>query len=463
MRFPAAFRDRYSAIAPGGFFDALDAGLPKTIRVNTLKSPISDFGKRAKGHGWDLQPLPWQPDGFVIDREDRTTPLGHSLEHFSGHMYIQEGASQIPPLVLDPQPGERVLDMAAAPGSKTTQIAARMENRGLLVANDLSVPRIKALSANLERVGTLNTIVTQLTGNRLGRFLPGYFDRILLDAPCTAEGTLAKSPDALIRWSEKSIQKLATLQSKLLAGAYGALKPGGTLVYSTCTFAPEENEGVVSELLKNHPDAEVESFELPGLDLAPGLSAWRGEVYHPGVTNARRVWPGRERLEGFFIAKLRKGAGEEAPEPRRFNDRRYGETDVLAGEWLADRFGLPAGWADSLVIREKQTDRWLMTPEASEFNRLPTVRRGLRIARTVTKGYKPTTDWCQIFGGQATTNIVQTNAAETTDYLAGQDIPYAGPDRGYVMLVSDGIAFACGLAQEGRIKNQIPVSRRIGT
>lgn len=366
----------------------------------------------------------------------------------------------IPPRVLDPQPGESVLDLAAAPGSKTTQLSAMMRNTGLVVANDVSVPRIKALTANLERSGCLNVAVSNLAGARLGRFAAGRFDRVLVDAPCSAEGTLAKSPEALVRWSDKSIKKLAVIQSKLLTAAYLALKPGGTLVYSTCTFAPEENEGVVSGFLRAHPEASTEPFELPGLPLAPGLEEWHGEMYDPGVTNGRRVWPGEHRMEGFFICRIRKPEGEGAAEGRPFADRRYGEVDHDTEARLKEHFGWK-GWNGSVVIREKQSERWAMTPEVAGFDALPLVRRGLRIARTVTNGYKPTTDWCQLIGNELTKQIHQTDNEETSRYLAGEDIRPG--ERGYLALRHDGLTYACGLGQEAGIKNQLPVSRRVLT
>lgn len=469
MRLPTEFRRRYEPIAPDGFFEALTAGLPKTIRFNTLKADRPSLLARAKQQGWELTPLPWFTDGFIIDREDRTHPLGHSLEHFAGHIYIQEASSMVPPLVLDPRPEERVLDLAAAPGSKTTQLAAMMENQGLLVANDSSAPRLRALTANLERVGTLNTVITQLNGARLGRFAAGYFDKVLLDAPCTAEGTIAKSDEALRRWSEQAIRKLATLQAKLLIGAYQALRPGGVLVYSTCTFAPEENELVIDDFLMNHPEVELLDFDLPGLSVSPGLTKWQGRALRPELTRAQRIWPGAERMEGFFIAKLKKPDGfEKAEAPRTFPDRRYGDVDDEVTVWLREHFGFTASWPVPWLFRSKDSERWLMSREAAHFRHLPIIRRGLRAARVVTNGFKPTTGLCQLFGQQMSKNIVQVDAAEAQQYLRGEDLSIEAK-RGYVTLVHDGIPFACGLSQgdpsapqrPGRIKNQVQVSRRV--
>jgi NOL1/NOP2/sun family putative RNA methylase len=461
VKLPAKFRERYGPIAPEGFFEALGRGLPKTVRVNTLKTTREEFMARAGRNGWELTSLPWLADGFAIDREDRTVPLGHSLEHFAGHLYIQEASSMVPPLVLDPRPGERVLDLAAAPGSKTTQMAAMMGNRGLLAANDSSIPRIKALTANLERTGTLNTVVLNGSGHRVGRMLEGYFDKVLLDAPCTAEGTIAKSREVIARWSENSIKKLATLQGKLLLGAWAAVKPGGTLVYSTCTFAPEENEGVLDAFLSLHPEADVEPFELPGLHAVPGVGEWQGNVYDPRVTNGRRIWPGNEAMEGFFIARLRKPPGASPGAPLRiFDDRRYQPAVDGPDAWLGERFGLPEGWDEGCVWRAKDEERWMMSPEAAAFQHLPAVRRGLRGARTVRSGFKPTTDWLQLVGKHAGRRIVETTETDARRYLGGADLP-AASENGYIGLRHADITYAVGLGQADRIKNQLPTSRRL--
>jgi NOL1/NOP2/sun family putative RNA methylase len=253
----------------------------------------------------DLEPRPisWYRDGYWV----RSDPgLGNRLEHFLGYIYIQDAASMVPALVLDPRPGELVLDMAAAPGSKTTQMAQLMENTGLIVANDCSRSRLRGLSGNLDRLGVLNTVVTYGDGKGIGRRLPEYFDRALLDAPCSAEGTLRRSQEALMRWGEWGIERMARLQKGLIRSGFRALKPGGVMVYSTCTFAPEENEGVVDYLLKKEENARVESITLEGLRFRPGVLEWQGRIYDPQVGGCIRIYPQDNDTEGFFVARIRK-------------------------------------------------------------------------------------------------------------------------------------------------------------
>ena len=199
-------------------------------------------------------------------------------------------------------------------------------------------------------------------------------------------------------------------------------------------------------------------FELPKLELAPGVTKWEGQTFDSRIADTRRVWPGEAAMEGFFIAKLRKPESASAESSDRvFTDRRYGQSVVDARDWLSDRFGLesrPEVW------RTKDVDRWIMTPEAAAFNQLPIIRRGLRAAREVRGGFKPTTDYLQLIGKGATRSRIEINAEETRQYLAGQDLA-RDTDRGYFALAHDGIVFACGLGQGQNIKNQLPVSRRI--
>lgn len=209
-------------------------------------------------------------------------------------------------LALDPKPGEFVLDVAASPGSKTTQIAARMENQGTLIANDIKLDRVAILSANMERCGVTNSVITRMDGVGLcHRFADqGWkFDKILLDAPCSGEGTLRSSPKTFVMWNEKMVYKLSRMQMKLLANALKCLKKDGILVYSTCTHAPEENERVINFALKHFP-VEVEHVTLP-LKCRPGVKSWKDESYDDSVSNVCRLYPQDNDSEGFFVARLR--------------------------------------------------------------------------------------------------------------------------------------------------------------
>ena len=213
-----------------------------------------------------------------------------------------------PPLVLQPLPGELVLDIAAAPGSKTTEMSAMMLNTGIIISNDPSPTRVRGLIGNVDRAGCLNVAVCRMDGTSLGRAVAGTCDRVLVDAPCSSEGTIRKSVKALERWSVAAIERFPSIQKRLILAGYHALKPGGLMVYSTCTVAPEENESVVAHLLKRQPEAEVRAAELPSLMMRPGLREWGHESFPDSVGRCRRILPQDNDTEPFFLALIRRPA-----------------------------------------------------------------------------------------------------------------------------------------------------------
>jgi NOL1/NOP2/sun family putative RNA methylase len=316
-RFPKAFAERYSQFIPDfdAFLDAMQRPLRRTFRVNTHKATrdkvlelMSDL---------EPEPLPWYELGFSLARDmtesgsadsDRvpSASLGKRIEHFIGLIYVQEAASMVPPLLLQPQPGERVLDIAAAPGSKTTEMSAMMRNTGLVISNDPSPTRVRGLIGNVDRAGCLNVAVCRMDGAALGRAVAGTCDRVLVDAPCSSEGTIRKSAQALDRWSVATIARFPSIQKRLIVAGYLALKPGGSMVYSTCTVAPEENESVVTYLLERHPGAELGTAEIPGLKMRPGLSEWGRESFPEAVGRCRRILPQDNDTEPFFLALIRR-------------------------------------------------------------------------------------------------------------------------------------------------------------
>jgi NOL1/NOP2/sun family putative RNA methylase len=227
-------------------------------------------------------------------------------------VYGQEEVSAVPAEVLAPEPGERVFDPCAAPGSKTTQLAALMDDRGLLVANDNNLGRLSALRSNAERCGVTSVVVTNSDARNFslkpfvadGDHQRPFFDRALVDVPCSCEGTIRKNPTALEQWEYSHVQGIAGVQKGILTRAVEATKPGGTVVYSTCTFAPEENEAVLDHVLDaDRVDCELVGFDLP-LDAAPGVTEWEDETYDPSVTRAKRIYPHLNDTGGFFCAKL---------------------------------------------------------------------------------------------------------------------------------------------------------------
>jgi tRNA (cytosine49-C5)-methyltransferase len=303
MRIPDRFRERYGPLVDDEekFLSCLEELTPKSFRVNTIKSSADEVMRRFEGYGIGLKGVPWYGDAFICDNPE----AGFSLEHFTGAIYMQELVSMLPPLLVREELSQSrfVLDGCAAPGSKTTQIAAMMNNRGTLIANDVSYSRIRALKFNLEKAGVLNTVIT----NRdLNAFHSLRFETILLDAPCSSEGTIRKNYDVFDSWSESGIRQYSNVQKQLILKAFDMLMPEGTLVYSTCTFAPEENEEVLQHLLDSRPDARLEKVAFEGLQVSETVPSWNGIEFSGQIRNAARIWPHHNNTGGFFLAKVVK-------------------------------------------------------------------------------------------------------------------------------------------------------------
>ena len=265
-----AFEERMKALMPDKedfekYKEIIHIPPKNFIRCNTLKISVDDLMFRLSKKWKVIQPYPEYKEIILIDQDLMPGELGNAIEHLLGYYYVQEVCSMMSVIALNPEPGELVLDLCASPGSKTTQIAAKMENSGTLMANDLKMDRISILAANLERCGATNTIVTRNDAIQIcANFSKNNFkfDKILLDAPCSGEGTLRSSAKTFLMWNEKVLKSMSRQQKKLLAYALKCLKVGGTLVYSTCTHSPEENESVVNFAVSNFP-VKVESVNLP--------------------------------------------------------------------------------------------------------------------------------------------------------------------------------------------------------
>lgn len=289
-----------------------------SIRCNTLKISVSELKKRLDKKWKVQQPFKEFPEVMIVESELKPGELGKAIEHILGYYYIQEISSMLPVLVLKPNKNDVYLDLCASPGSKTTQAGAMMENKGLLIANDMNIGRIMILASNLQRCGVSNVIVAQHEGVNLCKRLYNRkfkFDKILVDAPCSGEGTIRSSPKTLVMFSENLINNLSGTQKGLARSALEILKVGGEMIYSTCTHAPEENEAIVSYLLDNYP-VEIEEIKLP-LKMRQGVVEWNGVKYNPEVKKCVRIYPQDNNTEGFFIAKLKKTGEIEAKEGRK--------------------------------------------------------------------------------------------------------------------------------------------------
>ncbi|MFW5632265.1 MAG: RsmF rRNA methyltransferase first C-terminal domain-containing protein, partial [Acetivibrio ethanolgignens] len=290
------------------FLSSYDEKKWQSLRINTLKAKKENFLSEKK---FSLEPVAWCETGYYYG--DGEQPGKHPY-HEAGVYYIQEASAMAPGTYLEAQPGERILDLCAAPGGKSTQAACMLQGEGLLVCNEIHPARAKILSENIERMGVRNALVTNETPQALEKAFPLYFDRILVDAPCSGEGMFRKNEEARQEWSPVNVELCASRQQEILQCASNMLKPGGRLVYSTCTFAPLENENIVGWFLKNHPDFTIK--EVKKWDgMAAGESAWMEEPIEE-IKGTLRLWPHKLRGEGHYVAVLERDlSGTVGKEP----------------------------------------------------------------------------------------------------------------------------------------------------
>lgn len=296
--------DRYKPIIDDwqAFMDALSRPLPVCVWTNTLRTSPDRLRDWFAREGLDAESLPWYQGAFKLASE---LPAGRLLPYRTGHCHIQEEVSLLPARLLDPQPGERILDLCAAPGNKTAQIAVAMQNRGTIIANDRSEGRLHVLRRTLARLGVMNVTTTVTDA---ARYPDGEaFDRVLLDGPCSCEGTSRKHPSVVWQSGPGHACRMGRVQTAMLRRAVRLCKPGGRIVYSTCTYAPEENEAVVHTVLREADGAiRIVPVDLPGLQASPGLECWNGNRYDTSMRHALRIWPHQNDSGGFFVAVLEK-------------------------------------------------------------------------------------------------------------------------------------------------------------
>lgn len=457
---PDAFLDTMRAAMPASddfeaFIAACQRPLRRSLRVNTLKIGVEDFLTRVAPYGWRLTPVPWCAEGFWIERDDEESlPLGSTAEHLSGLFYIQEASSMLPvsALFADGNHPECVMDMAAAPGSKTTQIAARMGNRGVIVANEFSASRVKVLHANLSRCGVSHASLTHFDGRVFGAALPQAFDAILLDAPCSGEGVVRKDPDALRNWSPESNHDIAATQRELIDSAFHALRPGGVLVYSTCTLNQQENQQVCHWLLERYPGA-VEILPLGELfDDAQRALTPEGFLH---------IFPQTFDCEGFFVARLRKTAAVAPLPVPRFKVGNFPFTPVKPRELAqvkqaAAEVGLR--WDEPLRLWQRDKELWLFQQAIEPLlGKVRFSRIGLRLAEQFNKGYRWQHEAVVALAQGDDSCAWPLTTQEAQEWFRGRDIyPQQTPERDSVIVTWQGAVLGLAKIVGSRLKNSYP-------
>ena len=426
---PEAFLDRmkhqlgdeYEA-----FLHSLERPRAVALRFNPLKGDAPELP-------FVQQPVPWEPNGFYYDPATRP---GLHVYHEAGVYYLQEASAMAPVALLDPQPGERVCDLCSAPGGKTTQIAGRMMGKGFLLCNEWSPKRATILSQNIERLGVANALVTNEDTSVLAKRFAGSFDKVLIDAPCSGEGMFRKEEAAVTDWSVETVQMCARRQAEILHNGAQLVRPGGRLVYSTCTFAPEEDELAVAEFLENHPDFEPEVIETP----------W----FVPGENGSHRMWPHKLLGEGHFAAILRKKGDEDAEFTPISGSK-------LPKEWVQFakdlKIELPAGQP----VMFGDTLYW--TPEGTpDIARLRVLRVGLELG-TVKKGrFEPAHALALWLSSCANVQNYDADSAEMAKYIHGDVVP--STIRGWCLVTAGGYSIGWGKGDGTVLKNHYPKGLR---
>lgn len=408
------------------FLESLERPRAVALRFNPLKGDIPTLPFVGEN-------VPWEPMGYYYDPQARP---GLHPYHEAGVYYLQEASAMSAVALLDPQPGERICDLCAAPGGKTTQIAGRMAGRGFLLCNEINPKRAKILSRNIERMGVGNALVTNEHPQRLGERLEGFFDRVLIDAPCSGEGMFRKEEAAVTDWSLETVQMCAHRQAEILDSGARMVRPGGRLVYSTCTFAPAENEETVQAFLQRHPDFEPEQVEAP----------W----FTPAGEGQFRMWPHKLLGEGHFGAVLRR-KGEEDP-----------SLDGCAGEkipklWVEFAKQLGISLPEGKALSFGQSLYWAPL-DLPELRGLKVLRPGLELGELKKERFEPAHALALWLKECKTQEDLSADGDEIRDYMAGNVIP--SDKKGWCLVSVDGYSLGWGKGDGRQLKNHYPKGLR---
>lgn len=421
------------------------------LRVNTLKISVEEFKKISP---FSLTTIPWSKSGFYINEEER--PAKHPYYH-AGLYYIQEPSAMAPVQVLDVQSGDRVLDLCAAPGGKSTQIAAELKGSGFLISNDLSLSRTKALTKNIELFGATNVIVLNERPDKLALEFPEFFSKILIDAPCSGEGMFRKDPDAPRNWGIYSTDKCVLMQQDILNSAGEMLAPGGMMVYSTCTFNPEENEKMIDYFLKSYTDFELVDISLMD-GWEKGRTDWAGGNHE--LSKTVRLWPYKLRGEGHFVALLRK---KGVSQPTVINIPLFNEENEK--KELTDLIHFIN---DNLTIElkgriEAYGDRLYLQPSlVHQLRGIKVVRPGLYLGTLKKKRFEPSHGLALALKKESFKRTVNLDlkVGKITNYLKGETLNVTG-ERGWTGVLVNGFPVGWGKQLEGILKNYYPKGWRM--
>lgn len=450
---PAAYVDRMTALLgdeAAAFFASYDRPARPGLRVNTAKISPEAFRKRSP---WPLEPVPWCPTGFYLPGD---APAGKHPWHAAGLYYLQEPSAMAPVEQMMFETTEWVIDTCASPGGKTTQIHNRLRETGVLVANEVVGSRVKALGENLERWGCTMAVITNLDISRIATLQGSEFGQVLVDAPCSGEGLFRRSPEARGEWSPAHVEGSARRQRALLDAAARLVHPGDTLVYSTCTFAPEENEQVVAAFLDSHPSWTLDRLEIPRA--TPGRSDWANTAHD--LSGMARLWPHRIEGDGHTIARLRRGLHDEADAGEGLTgspDFRITKAAEDAFERFLDEFAPRFAYYGRPM---QQQDRLFLLPEYGFLiGDLPMVRPGLWLGTVAPGRFTPSHALALSLHPGDCALVEDLDFEEAARYLSGEPLAKPG-EPGWVLVTFDGFALGWGKRSGDVVKNHYPKGLR---
>lgn len=444
MNFPRDFEKKFLSLMNLSEFDEFWSALhePKVsgLRVNRLKLDLPQWYEICP---FPANPVLWSDDGFYL--EEDTRPGIHPYYH-AGLYYIQEPSAMLPAQLLAARPGDRVLDLCAAPGGKTVRLATDMENRGLLLSNDINPKRIKALIKNIEISGITNAVVTNESPVKLSRVYEKFFNKILLDVPCSGEGMFRKDPDAVKSWTKYKAEELQGLQREIFESAYRMLAPGGTMVYSTCTFNPEENEQNIAYFLQTYPDLYLKDIPKQ-FGIEPGRPEWADG--NPELLKTARLWPHRVKGEGHFIALMGR-LGQENAEKSPYACTEPTKNFRLFCDFML--FDVPEG-----VYHMRNTELHILPQGYEDIPGLKAVKTGLYVGSEDRESFEPSQSLIMALRWE---NLKRKESFSLKDldllrYLKGETLQREG-EKGYIALGVDGFPLGWGKNGENGLKNLYP-------
>ncbi len=451
---------------PELFWDSVSKPLPTCIWANPLKTNPEALAAYLASVGIDLEPVAWYPGAFRARGWEKP---GDTLPFIAGWYYVQEEIAMTAVQVLDPQPGDRVLDLCAAPGSKTAQLSLRVTESGMVVANEIKVPRLASLRTAIARLGLLNVVTTNSDGRTMP-LPPHSFDRVLVDVPCSGEGTVRKHLNQTRRSPQlpNLNRRMAGFQKQLLDRALQLVKPGGIVVYSTCTFAPEENEAVLDQVLGDR--GYLESADIPGLTAIPGLLQWENQSFRSDLVHARRYFPHFNDTGGFFVARIRRTEAQleaQLSEPSELSSPHQTATlvnDPQPLDWFCQRFGIPPATLEPFQLWRKGKDKlWIAARNCYPPEQLLTQTIGIPLVRQMQNDVKPTTFALQRFGASVRHNVIELTEPESVQqFLCGKTFSLvatpltATVDPGYVHVRHGPFELGCGFYRPGELQSQLP-------